>query len=50
MPDANLATTAAVSLIGALLTASAPAIPGADAEIRALKPQLRLMKQKLDEL
>ncbi|SHL77517.1 phosphate-selective porin OprO and OprP [Bradyrhizobium lablabi] len=51
MSIAKLTTAAAVSLIGALVTSQARAqSAGADAEIAALKQQLRLMEQKLDAL
>jgi len=51
MSKAKLTTAAAISLIGALVTSQARAqSSGADAEIAALKQQLRLMEQKLDKL
>jgi len=51
MSKAKLTTAAAISLIGALTTSQARAqSAGADAEIAALKQQLRLMEQKLDKL
>jgi phosphate-selective porin OprO/OprP len=51
MSGAKLATTASLSLIGALLTSQAHAqSAGTDAEIAALKQQLRLMEQKLEKL
>jgi phosphate-selective porin OprO/OprP len=51
MSIAKLTTTAAISLVGVLVTSQAGAqSAGADAEIAALKQQLRLMEQKLDAL
>jgi phosphate-selective porin OprO/OprP len=51
MSKAQLTTAAAIGLIGALTTSQAHAqSAGADAEIAALKQQLRLMEQKLDKL
>ena len=51
MSIAKLTTTAAISLVGILVTSQAGAqSAGADAEIAALKQQLRLMEQKLDAL
>ncbi len=51
MSKAKLVTAAAVGLLGALATSPARAqSAGADAEIAALKQQLRLMEQKLDKL
>jgi phosphate-selective porin OprO/OprP len=51
MSKAQLTAVAAISLIGALATSQARAqSAGADAEIAALKRQLRLMEQKLDKL
>ena len=51
MSKAQLTAVAAISLIGALTTSQARAqSAGADAEIAALKQQLRLMEQKLDKL
>jgi phosphate-selective porin OprO and OprP len=51
MSKAQLTAVAAISLIGALATSQARAqSAGADAEIAALKQQLRLMEQKLDKL
>src|ERR1700675_4687888 len=51
MSKAQLTAAAAISLIGALATSQARAqSAGADAEIAALKQQLRLMEQKLDKL
>jgi len=51
MSIAKLTTTAAISLVGVLVTSQAGAqSAGADAEIAALKQQLRLMEQKLDKL
>jgi phosphate-selective porin OprO and OprP len=51
MFKAKLATAAAFGLAGALVTSHAHAqSSGADAEIAALKQQLRLMEQKLDKL
>ena len=51
MSKAQLTAAAAISLIGALTTSQARAqSAGADAEIAALKQQLRLMEQKLDKL
>src|ERR1700686_3719468 len=49
MSIAKLTTTAAISLVGVLVTSQAGA-QSADAEIAALKQQLRLMEQKLDKL
>jgi phosphate-selective porin OprO/OprP len=49
MSKAQLTAAAAISLIGALTTSQARA-QSADAEIAALKQQLRLMEQKLDKL
>src|SRR6267154_2234308 len=49
MSKAQLTAAAAISLIGALTTSQAHA-QSADAEIAALKQQLRLMEQKLDKL
>jgi len=51
MSKAQLTAAAAISLIGALATSQARAqSAGADAEIAALKQQLRLMEQKLDKI
>jgi phosphate-selective porin OprO/OprP len=51
MSKAQLTAAAAIGLIGALVTSQADAqSAGADAEIAALKQQLRLMEQKLDKL
>jgi phosphate-selective porin OprO and OprP len=51
MSQAKLVSAAAVSLIAALSTSEARAqSAGSDAEIAALKQQLRLMEQKLDKL
>jgi phosphate-selective porin OprO/OprP len=51
MSIAKLTTTAAISLMGVLVTSQAGAqSAGADAEIAALKQQLHLMEQKLDKL
>jgi phosphate-selective porin OprO/OprP len=51
MSKAQLTTAAAISLIGALVASQARAqSAGPDAEIAALKQQLRLMEQKLDKL
>src|SRR5258706_6793405 len=51
MSKAQLTAVAAIGLIGALATSQARAqSAGADAEIAALKQQLRLMEQKLDKL
>ena len=51
MSIAKLTTTAAISLVGVLVASQAGAqSAGADAEIAALKQQLRLMEQKLDAL
>jgi phosphate-selective porin OprO/OprP len=51
MSKAQLTAVAAISLIGALATSQARAqSTGTDAEIAALKQQLRLMEQKLDKL
>src|SRR6266446_7532597 len=51
MSKVQLTAVAAISLIGALATSQARAqSAGADAEIAALKQQLRLMEQKLDAL
>ena len=51
MSKAQLIAAAAISLIGALATSQARAqSAGADAEIAALKQQLRLMEQKLDKI
>src|SRR5882724_2500414 len=51
MSKVQLTAVAAISLIGALTTSQARAqSAGADAEIAALKQQLRLMEQKLDKL
>src|SRR6266436_7403321 len=49
MSKAQLTAVAAIGLIGALATSQARA-QSADAEIAALKQQLRLMEQKLDKL
>src|SRR5258705_703581 len=49
MSKVQLTAVAAISLIGALTTSQARA-QSADAEIAALKQQLRLMEQKLDRL
>ena len=49
MSKAQLTAAAAISLIGVLTTSQAGA-QSADAEIAALKQQLRLMEQKLDKL
>src|SRR6202051_1129734 len=51
MSKAQLTAAAAIGLIGALATSQARAqSAGADAEIAALKQQLKLMEQKLDKL
>src|ERR1700686_1382718 len=51
MSKAQLTAAAAIGLIGALATSQARAqSAGADAEIAALKQQLRLMEQKLDKI
>jgi len=51
MSKAQLTAVAAISLIGVFTTSQARAqSAGADAEIAALKQQLRLMEQKLDKL
>jgi phosphate-selective porin OprO and OprP len=51
MSKAQFTAAAAISLIGALATSQARAqSAGADAEIAALKQQLRLMEQKLDKI
>jgi phosphate-selective porin OprO/OprP len=51
MSGPKLVTTASLGVIGALLTSQAYSqSAGADAEIAALKQQLRLMEQKLDKL
>jgi phosphate-selective porin OprO/OprP len=51
MSKAQLTAAAAISLIGVLATSQARAqSAGADAEIAALKQQLRLMEQKLDKI
>src|SRR3984893_6816609 len=51
MSKAQLAAAATIGLIGALVTSQARAqSAGADAEIAALKQQLRLMEQKLDKI
>ena len=52
MSRAKMATAAAISLIGALITsrAEAQSASGPDAEIALLKQQLKLMEQKLDKL
>jgi phosphate-selective porin OprO/OprP len=51
MSKVQLTAVAAISLIGALTTSQARAqSAGADAEIAALKQQLRLIEQKLDKL
>jgi phosphate-selective porin OprO and OprP len=51
MSIAKLTTTAAIILMGVFVTSQASAqSAGADAEIAALKQQLRLMEQKLDKL
>jgi phosphate-selective porin OprO and OprP len=51
MSKAQLTAAATIGLIGALVTSQARAqSAGADAEIAALKQQLRLMEQKLDKL
>lgn len=52
MSKSILTASAAVSLIGALITSQAHAqsAGGADAEIALLKQQLRLMEQKLDKV
>jgi phosphate-selective porin OprO and OprP len=51
MSKAQLTAAAAISLIGALATSQARAQSArADAEIAALKQQLRLMEQKLDKI
>jgi phosphate-selective porin OprO and OprP len=52
MSKAQLTAVAAISLIGALAATSQARAQsaGADAEIAALKQQLRLMEQKLDKL
>lgn len=49
MSKAQFSTAAAIGLIGALATSQAHG-QSADAEIAALKQQLRLMEQKLDKL
>src|SRR2546426_7331301 len=49
MSKVQLTAVAAIGLIGALTTSPARA-QSADAEIAALKQQLRLMEQKLDKL
>src|SRR5258705_10211505 len=51
MSKAQLTAVAAISLIGVFTTSQARAqSAGADAEIAALKQQLRQMEQKLDKL
>ena len=50
MSKARFGTAAAVGLIGALVASNADAQSSNDAEIAALKQQLRLMEQKLDKL
>ncbi len=51
MSTVQLTAVAAIGLIGALTTSQARAqSAGADAEIAALRQQLRLMEQKLDKL
>jgi phosphate-selective porin OprO and OprP len=51
MSIAKLTTMAAICLMGVFVTSQASAqSAGADAEIAALKQQLRLMEQKLDKL
>jgi phosphate-selective porin OprO/OprP len=51
MSKVQLTAVAAIGLIGALTTSQARAqSAGADAEIAALRQQLRLMEQKLDKL
>lgn len=50
MSKARFGTAAAVGMIGALVASNANAQPSHDAEIAALKQQLRLMEQKLDRL
>jgi phosphate-selective porin OprO/OprP len=50
MSTARLGIAAAAGLIGALVASQATAESSNDAEIAALKQQLRLMEQKLDKL
>jgi len=50
MSTARFGTAAAAGLIGALVASQANAQSSNDAEIAALKQQLRLMEQKLDKL
>src|SRR3954453_23613024 len=51
MSKAQRTTAAVIGLIGAMVTSQARAqSAGADAEIAALRQQLRLMEQKLDKL
>jgi len=50
MSTARFGTAAAAGLIGALFVSQANAQSSNDAEIAALKQQLRLMEQKLDKL
>ena len=49
-PCPQIGAAAAAGLIGALLASQADAQSSNDAEIAALKQQLRLMEQKLDRL
>jgi phosphate-selective porin OprO/OprP len=50
MSKARFATATAVGLIGAMVASQAHAESNNDAEIAALRQQLRLMEQKLDKL
>lgn len=50
MSKARFATATAVGLVGAMLASQAHAESSNDAEIAALRQQLRLMEQKLDKL
>lgn len=50
MSKTRFGPAAAVGLIGALVASQAHAQSSTDAEIAALKRQLRLMEQKLDKL
>ena len=50
MSTARFGAAAAAGLIGALVASQANAQSSNDAEIAALKQQLRLMEQKLDKL
>src|ERR1700716_487023 len=50
MSKAKFGAAAAVSLIGAMVASQANAESSNDAEIAALRQQLRLMEQKLDKL